>query len=168
MDLLVVSRRVRASRSARAFVDSQFAQPCFGRGAAGPVLAFCCGGFIANISSNGQPLSTEVRRLFFWAYFGWNILFLVSAFTIIGWAWVAAAWATLELPQYQRLAARDLFYRDRMGDSVADAGVRLRLPAHHFPFPGSLALVCMLVRFSQFRAREAKRAGRQVNAYCLR
>jgi len=48
--------------------------------------------FIANISSNDQPLSLRFEGSF-WAYFGWNILFLVSALTIIGWAWVAAAWA---------------------------------------------------------------------------
>jgi hypothetical protein len=48
--------------------------------------------FIANISSNGQPLSLRFEGSF-WAYFGWNILFLVAALTIIGWAWVAAAWA---------------------------------------------------------------------------
>ena len=46
---------------------------------------------------------------------------------------------TLGLPQYQRLAARDLFHRDRMGDFVADAGVRRRLAVSSFPFPGRRA-----------------------------
>jgi hypothetical protein len=48
--------------------------------------------FIANLSSNGQPLSLRFEGSF-WGYFGWNILFVVSALTIIGWAWVSVAWS---------------------------------------------------------------------------
>ena len=48
--------------------------------------------FIANVSSNGQPLSLKFEGSF-WGYFGWNILYFVATLTIIGVAWVNAAWA---------------------------------------------------------------------------
>ena len=47
---------------------------------------------IANLASNGQPLGLSFGGSF-WAYLGWNILFGLSILTIIGWAWVIAAWA---------------------------------------------------------------------------
>ncbi len=47
---------------------------------------------IANLASNGQPLGLSFGGSF-WAYLGWNILFGLSLLTIIGWAWVMAAWA---------------------------------------------------------------------------
>ena len=47
---------------------------------------------IANLASNGQPLGLSFAGSF-WAYLGWNILFGLSILTIIGWAWVIAAWA---------------------------------------------------------------------------
>jgi hypothetical protein len=46
--------------------------------------------FVANISSDGQPLALEFSGSF-WGYLGWNILAFVSAITIIGWAWVYTA-----------------------------------------------------------------------------
>jgi hypothetical protein len=46
--------------------------------------------FVANISSNGQPLGLNFSGSF-WGYLGWNILAFVSVITIIGWAWVYAA-----------------------------------------------------------------------------
>ena len=46
--------------------------------------------FIANISSDGQPLGLRFSGSF-WAYFGWRVLAFVSLFTIIGWAWVWTA-----------------------------------------------------------------------------
>jgi hypothetical protein len=47
---------------------------------------------IANLASNGQPLGLSFAGSF-WAYLGWSILFGLSILTIIGWAWVIAAWA---------------------------------------------------------------------------
>jgi hypothetical protein len=47
---------------------------------------------IANLASNGQPLGLSFAGSV-WAYLGWNILFGLSILTIIGWAWVVAAWA---------------------------------------------------------------------------
>ena len=47
---------------------------------------------IANVASDGQPLGLSFAGSF-WAYLGWNILFGLSILTIIGWAWVIAAWA---------------------------------------------------------------------------
>jgi GYF domain 2 len=47
--------------------------------------------FVANLTSNGQSLSLKFEGSF-WGYLGWNILFVLAAFTIIGWAWVATAW----------------------------------------------------------------------------
>jgi hypothetical protein len=45
---------------------------------------------IANIASNGQPLSLSFSGSF-WGYLGWNVLAVLSIFTIIGWAWVYTA-----------------------------------------------------------------------------
>jgi GYF domain 2 len=47
--------------------------------------------FVANISSEGRPLSLAFRGSF-WAYLGWSVLSFFSTITIIGWAWVATAW----------------------------------------------------------------------------
>jgi hypothetical protein len=46
--------------------------------------------FVANISSNGQPLGLNFSGSF-WGYLGWNILAFVSVITIVGWAWVYTA-----------------------------------------------------------------------------
>ncbi len=46
--------------------------------------------FVANISSNRQPLGLRFSGSF-WAYLGWNLLAFVSTITIIGWAWVYTA-----------------------------------------------------------------------------
>jgi uncharacterized protein DUF4339 len=46
--------------------------------------------FVANIASNGQPLGLSFSGSI-WGYFGWNILAVLSIFTIIGWAWVYTA-----------------------------------------------------------------------------
>ena len=46
--------------------------------------------FVANISSNGQPLGLGFSGSF-WAYLGWTVLTFISVFTIIGWAWVYVA-----------------------------------------------------------------------------
>jgi hypothetical protein len=45
---------------------------------------------IANIASNGQPLGLSFSAAF-WGYLGWNVLAVLSIFTIIGWAWVYTA-----------------------------------------------------------------------------
>ena len=45
---------------------------------------------IANIASNGQPLGLSFSGSF-WGYLGWNVLAVLSIFTIIGWAWVYTA-----------------------------------------------------------------------------
>ena len=47
--------------------------------------------FIANLASNEQPLGLSFSGSI-WAYIGWSILTVLSFFTIIGWAWVVAAW----------------------------------------------------------------------------
>jgi GYF domain 2 len=47
---------------------------------------------VANLASNGQPLGLSFAGSF-WAYLGWNILFVLAIFTVIGWAWVMAAQA---------------------------------------------------------------------------
>jgi hypothetical protein len=49
-------------------------------------LRYC----VANIASNGQPLGLSFSGSL-WAYIGWQILMVLSIFTIIGWAWVIAA-----------------------------------------------------------------------------
>lgn len=46
--------------------------------------------FIANISSNGQPLTLNFAGEIL-PYIGWQILFVISFVTIIGWAWVMTA-----------------------------------------------------------------------------
>ena len=58
-------------------------------------FSWCCTGcsirwFVANISSNGQPLGLRFSGSF-WGYLGWNLLAFVSVITIIGWAWVYTA-----------------------------------------------------------------------------
>jgi GYF domain 2 len=45
---------------------------------------------VANLASNGQNLGLSFSGSI-WAYLGWNILMVLSIFTIIGWAWVYAA-----------------------------------------------------------------------------
>jgi hypothetical protein len=46
---------------------------------------------VANLTSNGQPLGLSFTGSF-WTNLGWNVLGILSMFTIIGWAWVYAAW----------------------------------------------------------------------------
>ena len=46
--------------------------------------------FIANISSNGQPLGLRFSGSF-WGFLGWSLLAVVSIITIVGWAWVYVA-----------------------------------------------------------------------------
>jgi GYF domain 2 len=46
--------------------------------------------FIANLASNGQPLGLSFSGSI-WTFVGWNILLVLSIFTIIGWAWVYVA-----------------------------------------------------------------------------
>ena len=46
--------------------------------------------FVANLASNGQPLGLSFSGSIL-AFVGWNILFALSIFTIIGWAWVYVA-----------------------------------------------------------------------------
>jgi hypothetical protein len=46
---------------------------------------------VANISSNERPLPLTFAGNP-WTYVGWYLLFYISAFTIIGWAWVTTAW----------------------------------------------------------------------------
>lgn len=46
--------------------------------------------FIANLSSNGQPLGLRFSGSF-WGFLGWSLLAFVSVITIIGWAWVYVA-----------------------------------------------------------------------------
>jgi hypothetical protein len=46
---------------------------------------------VANIASNGQPLGLSFNGSV-WTYIGWQILFILSFITIIGWAWVMTAW----------------------------------------------------------------------------
>jgi hypothetical protein len=45
---------------------------------------------VANLASNGQILGLSFSGSI-WAFVGWNILMVLSIFTIIGWAWVYAA-----------------------------------------------------------------------------
>jgi hypothetical protein len=47
--------------------------------------------FVANLASNEQPLGLSFSGSI-WAFLGWSILAVISIFTIIGWAWVYAAW----------------------------------------------------------------------------
>jgi len=46
--------------------------------------------FMANLSSNGQPLGLSFSGSF-WGYLGWNLLVGVSVITVVGWAWVVVA-----------------------------------------------------------------------------
>jgi GYF domain 2 len=46
--------------------------------------------FVANLSSNGQPLGLRFSGSF-WGFLGWSLLAFVSVITIIGWAWVYVA-----------------------------------------------------------------------------
>ena len=46
---------------------------------------------VANLASSGQPLGLSFSGTV-WAFFGWNLLALLSVFTIVGWAWVYSAW----------------------------------------------------------------------------
>ncbi len=46
--------------------------------------------FVANLASNGEPLRLTFSGSY-WAYLGWNILLVLSAITVIGWAWVLTA-----------------------------------------------------------------------------
>jgi hypothetical protein len=46
---------------------------------------------VANIASNGQPLGLSFAGSLP-GYLGWTLLTVISVFTIIGWAWVYAAW----------------------------------------------------------------------------
>jgi hypothetical protein len=61
---------------------------------------------IANIASNGQPLGLSFSGSF-WGYLGWNVLAVLSVFTIIGWAWVYTAqlrWICLHIEGTRREA----------------------------------------------------------------
>ncbi len=46
--------------------------------------------FIANLTSNGQPLGLRFSGSF-WGFLGWSLLAILSVITIIGWAWVYVA-----------------------------------------------------------------------------
>jgi hypothetical protein len=46
--------------------------------------------FVANLSSDGQPLGLRFSGSF-WGFLGWSLLVALSVITIIGWAWVYAA-----------------------------------------------------------------------------
>ena len=46
--------------------------------------------FIANLSSNGQPLGLRFSGSF-WGFLGWSLLAALAIITIIGWAWVYVA-----------------------------------------------------------------------------
>ncbi len=46
--------------------------------------------FVANLSSNGQPLGLHFSGSF-WGFLGWSALGFVAVFTIVGWAWVYTA-----------------------------------------------------------------------------
>jgi hypothetical protein len=46
--------------------------------------------FMANISSNGQPLGLGFSGSI-WGFIGWSLLAIVSIITIVGWAWVYVA-----------------------------------------------------------------------------
>jgi hypothetical protein len=46
---------------------------------------------VANLSSNGQPIPMTFNGSP-WAFIGWQLLTFLAMFTIIGWAWVMAAW----------------------------------------------------------------------------
>jgi hypothetical protein len=46
--------------------------------------------FMANLSSNGQPLGLRFSGSF-WGFLGYSLLVVLAVFTIIGWAWVYVA-----------------------------------------------------------------------------
>jgi hypothetical protein len=46
--------------------------------------------FMANLSSNGQPLGLGFSGSL-WGFLGWSLLAFVSIITIVGWAWVYVA-----------------------------------------------------------------------------
>jgi hypothetical protein len=46
---------------------------------------------VAKLSSNGQPIPMTFNGSV-WGFIGWQILMFLAVFTIIGWAWVMAAW----------------------------------------------------------------------------
>lgn len=46
---------------------------------------------VENLASNEEPLGLSFSGSF-WAYLGWTVLAGISFITIIGWAWVYAAW----------------------------------------------------------------------------
>jgi len=46
--------------------------------------------FVANLSSNGQPLGLRFSGSF-WGFLGWSLLAFISVITVIGWAWVYVA-----------------------------------------------------------------------------
>jgi hypothetical protein len=46
---------------------------------------------VTKLASNGQPIPLRFEGSPI-VYFGWYVLLLVSAITIIGWAWVVTAW----------------------------------------------------------------------------
>jgi hypothetical protein len=46
--------------------------------------------FVANLSSDGQPLGLHFSGSF-WGFLGWSLLAVLSVITIIGWAWVYVA-----------------------------------------------------------------------------
>lgn len=46
---------------------------------------------IANLAADGRPLGLSFSGSI-WAFLGWVVLGIVSAITIIGWAWVYTAW----------------------------------------------------------------------------
>lgn len=47
--------------------------------------------FVGNLSSNGQPLPIAFSGSV-WGFIGWQVLMVLAVVTIIGWAWVIAAW----------------------------------------------------------------------------
>ncbi len=46
--------------------------------------------FMANLTSNGQPLGLSFSGSF-WGFLGWSLLGVIAIITIIGWAWVYVA-----------------------------------------------------------------------------
>ena len=45
----------------------------------------------SHLSSNGQPLPIAFNGNV-WGFIGWQVLMVLAAFTIVGWAWVITAW----------------------------------------------------------------------------
>jgi hypothetical protein len=46
--------------------------------------------FMANLTSNGQPLGLSFQGSF-WGFLGWSLLSVIAIITIVGWAWVYVA-----------------------------------------------------------------------------